>query len=696
MGQLQQELLDEHLVLDVLAFARLAWVELDHLRPFQPQAIHAESNANAIEVARERAILPEFRQFAECLQEGFLSDVFGFVPIAKKVGGRPDESHTVLADEAREGNLVSFTTTCNPVEFLGCINLRRNGGVSFDHLNLPNIVHDCGRVAGAQTFSQVLLLVPKRFGILFSDGSRVIWFALPPIGPELDRQLANQVAAQSGNEVALSETVKIDAENQTRDLITGKTRFSGNVRVIYGPTTITADVVEVDPTPGVETATATGHVALLDPEGSLTASMLTLKFAARAETAEAENVNASIAGAKFSAKRMLISRTEWQFEDVQGTTCRNQLPLYQVRSRKITIRTSDGGRIQRPSLYLFGKRIVDLPTQKFNLDKRVQGVRIPSVSLRKDTGLGVAWSGSALVSKDTSLAGYIGSFKRAWPTFGLAYSKSFLPSSADQGQLVPRDELSDRFEYSWFETIDVNRPEDERRYLSARRQTAAIASEWNRVSRNGTGEVRVSKAIDAVYERSEPVGNFAYYSQVRLQHVRAERESFRPRAVMLGSVALPKLELAPNVLLQTRLDSSVYASKRLFGWARFSSGVSYQPSKMLAVGLSYLSGNEFGDEDFRVDALQFRQGWNARVDLDLGSTRFRYLTKHDAGRGWYDAQLSIYQVVGCLELFVVSKKFDKDFRFGFKIRVDQFVDLLQRRDFQRTKPVPGTLPNGPP
>ena len=524
----------------------------------------------------------------------------------------------------------------------------------------------------------------------------MIWFALPPIGPELERELAAQVAPLIPNEVALTETVKIYAVNQTRDLVTGKTKFSGNVRVVYGPTTITADVVEVDPTVGVETATATGHVALLDPEGSLTATSLVLKFGIGAETAEAENVDASIAGAKFSAKRMIITRTEWQFEDVQGTTCRNQLPLYQVRSRKITIRSSEGGRIQRPSLYLFGKRIVDLPTQWFNLDKRVQGIRIPSVSVRKDTGLGVAWSGSALVSRESSLAGYFGSFKRAWPSYGLTYSRSFLPSSADQGQLVPRDELADRFGYSWFETIDVNRPEDERRFLSAPRQTAAIGSQWNRVSTNGLGEIRVSKAIDAVYERSEPVGNFAYYSQVRLQHVRAERESFRPRAVMLGSVALPKVELAPNVLLQTRFDSSIYASKRLFGWTRFSSGVSYQPSKMLAVGLSYLSGNEFGDEDFRVDALQFRQGWNARIDLDLGSTRFRYLTKHDAGRGWYDAQLSVYQVVGCLELFVVSKKFDKDFRFGFKIRVDQFVDLLQRREFQRTKPVTGTPPNGPP
>jgi hypothetical protein len=101
---------------------------------------------------------------------------------------------------------------------------------------------------------------------------------------------------------------------------------------------------------------------------------------------------------------------------------------------------------------------------------------------------------------------------------------------------------------------------------------------------------------------------------------------------------------------------------------------------------------EFGNEELPADPLTTLNGFVLRMDVNLAPTRISYMQKWDGRLKWFDREYSIYQAVGCLEVFTTYRQFTHDYRFGVKLRVDQFVNLLQRKEFQRTKPVATSPP----
>jgi hypothetical protein len=68
----------------------------------------------------------------------------------------------------------------------------------------------------------------------------------------------------------------------------------------------------------------------------------------------------------------------------------------------------------------------------------------------------------------------------------------------------------------------------------------------------------------------------------------------------------------------------------------------------------------------------------------LGPTKFSYMSKYDPKLGWYDREYMVSQVAGCVEMFILSRKHPSDYNLGFRFRLDEFYDVLRRRNFNRS------------
>ncbi len=93
-------------------------VKFGDLRSLEAQSIHAEANADSIEVTGERTIFSEFCELSEAFEECFLSHILSFVAISEKVASGANHSRPVAGDECTKGNFVPLATTGNPLALL--------------------------------------------------------------------------------------------------------------------------------------------------------------------------------------------------------------------------------------------------------------------------------------------------------------------------------------------------------------------------------------------------------------------------------------------------------------------------------------------------------------------------------------------------------------------------------------------------
>ena len=485
------------------------------------------------------------------------------------------------------------------------------------------------------------------------------------------------------------DQVVIYAMRAKRDLLNGVTTFSGQVRILYGPTVITADSVEV--MEKQQSARATGQILVTDPEGTVVAEELQMSFAPGAESASFRSLKADIAGAKIAADRATLTKGRWEFEGIGGTTSRDHPPLFSVSGTRLVITPGTRGSIQHPSLSILGRKVITLPKYSFNLDKRVSGIGIPSVSYRQDQGLGVTWEAAILLGPQTALGAGFAAFNHSYPSFGVQVSRSFIGKENTEASIVPRDELSERFSYSWFENAQNDRASSEINYLSRPRSTIGLGSQWNRGTSRVSGD-RFSKAFDLAYEASGTTGPWIGMGQIRAQSISRQGNPFVNRTIFFGTLAYQPQVIGKDLSLFERIDVASYAGGNSFGWARGGVGLAYTPRPELAFGVFGISGSNRGTADFQADLLQYPDGVNFRADLKLKATKISLLSRLDPKQGWIDRQLMISQAMGPFEVFVFSRKVPREYRLGVKLRVDRFVDVLTRSKFERTVPIDSAPP----
>lgn len=496
--------------------------------------------------------------------------------------------------------------------------------------------------------------------------------------------------------------------------VTGNVHVIDTVRLIdtyeegvvakYGPTTITADRMEIHHAEGEKFGIARGNVHVDDPEGTIDADYVTFWYGPNkgpdGQQAVASNVRIQVENITMRAEYAVIRPERWELYNVEGTNCRRRpVPLFTIKSKKIVLIPGKQGTAYRPHITVLGKDVLGLPTRRFSLDRRSPGIQMPSLSYKKDAGLGIAWSSGLLLDDESVLLGSFSSFPRQLPGYSLVYARSFVPADLTTTKIAARDELDERFSWSYFDDIRITKPESSSGFAGRVRNSITAESSWNTGSTARLETEHFSKALDVAYEHSGPAKGFGFYWQVRGQAIRreGEDESFISRGLATATLQVPKFNFSPKLFTDIRFDvSGKGGGAGAFGWVRGQAGLIYRPIPQLTLGAAYVAGAQGGRPDFVSDELVSKNAMHLRADINLGPTQISYLAKYDVnGRGWYDKEYSISQVVGCLEPFITRREFPRDYVLGIRLRFGNLFDMLQRRKQTRTKPVPLQQISGP-
>lgn len=496
-----------------------------------------------------------------------------------------------------------------------------------------------------------------------------------------------QVPGQRADGVTqVDEYLDVEAKTTRYDAVNEVYTFEDGVVARYGPTVIRSQRLVIDMKG--QRAQAQGTVQVEDPEAEISADSLDFTWNPVNRSGTAQNVRARIANVNISARQANISPGRYEMLDVAGTSCNQNPPLFEIRTRRLVITPGREGKAEKPTIYAFGNKLLRLPDRSFGLDPRTQGFQIPSISYRRDGKLGVAWSSGFFIDRQTNLALGVNAFPNLRPSYGAVATKTFLPAEKLTDIITPGSEYGERFRNGYLENIRVSTPLNERRYYQSQRKSISLASQMNFGVAGQDVRVNFSKPIELVGEIGGPFrGDGGYLTQVRLQAIRRGVEETNTRAIVINSAIAPSIALTPRIDTILRLDNAVYAGSNAFGWARGMVGLTYRALPQLTVGGGVILAGEWGTPQYQgVDNLYAKDGYVWRMDLNLGPTKAGFMQKWDRHMGIYDREYYASQVVGCLEPFVIYRKYPGEYNLGIRFRLDDFYDVLRRRDFRRTKP----------
>ncbi len=496
------------------------------------------------------------------------------------------------------------------------------------------------------------------------------WIGLPPI-------------VQSPTVERIDSTLTVTWHRKTLDLERNVATFTGGVEIQYGPTTVSADRLVLYLAPEERRGRADGNVLLTDPDGTIQASWLGFNWLLR--TGDAEDVVVRALDVVVKARSMHIAPERWELIDAEGTPCAGTRPPVAVRSPRVVILPGKNATLRNAQVAVFGLKLPAIPRASFTLDRRVVGIKAPSIAQRRGEGLGIQWNSGVLVDDHTSLAGALSSYPHSLPSYSLEIARSSVAPDAATTLISPRSDLSERFRYGYFDNIAVEQPSHERAALNSPRSTLSLGSYWNQSTSARTKDTTFNKPLEIGYEKSLGFPGWDGFGQARLQQMDQHKGPSATRVELLASASPQALNLGRGISTHLRFDTTLFASQRgPYGWGRAQVGVLATPTPGLTVGLAYVDSIAAGTPDFDVDRLVSPRGWIWRVDYSLGPRSISYLQKWDGvGRKWFDREYAIKQTLGCFEGFVLYREVSSEFRFGLSLRIDRFVNAIQRRKVKR-------------
>jgi hypothetical protein len=507
--------------------------------------------------------------------------------------------------------------------------------------------------------------------------------SLPPLALELLREPAPAQAVQVDDEL------RVEWRTQSYDLETGRIVYGGGIKATYGPTTVLADELELDT--AARTGLARGRVRIIDPLGVLEGSALKFNWGER--TGEVSEVSMTSLGARLRIDRVVIGKEEWVGYGVWATPCGRRHESIAFESRRVVLRPGRSGRATGVRVSLFGLKTPEIPWTTFSLDRRVDGLRLPAISVRRGQGTGVTWGSGALLNDRTALHAHVASFPGSLPSTRVELAWSAVPADRAVGILSPRTDMGERFRDSYMDRVYVRSQEAEDAYLRSPRRTLAIASVWNQgTAARPTDSHQVSKRLELVAEAGGAAGAWGAAGQARLESIRpTHRTPFTERLQLSGTLQSAGWPLGRNLESRVRLDGfSTLAGVGAFGWVRGLGTVSWRPSKDVRLSAGLVQAAEAGRPQFGFDGVAVTSGALLRADVRHGPVTVHAILKHDFGRGRsYSTEWGLSWVMGCFEPFMQSRIVPRDFQFGVRLRVDEFRDMFTRREFRREGTAPG-------
>lgn len=488
---------------------------------------------------------------------------------------------------------------------------------------------------------------------------------------------------------AIDETLSIEAPLWYRDVELGSTVFEGGVVARYGATVLKADRVEVDAQRGW--LRAIGKTEIIDPEATISANGVEVWW--REKQSIAQDVRFEVGYVRVTGKSLET------FGDPE--------PLWVVRGAEIVLTDLGGSKFaadeievqpgkravaRRVFYHLAGQKIGPIPSQTINLDRRVSGLKFPSVTNRRGIGVGVSWESSLLLNDQTVFQGSMGSFPKRLLTSSFQVTQSFIAGSKQMTKVSPRGDLGERFADGWFNNVGIPTPEDEWGRIRDPKASWSMGTFWNvGTTARPLDFDGVSKAFELVGEFGGGFGDLAWVGTTRVQRVRpSTKGAWVDRAVADFSLLAPRFNFGGGWSTHARIDFfGTAGGSNQYGFARAELGVFGPVFPGLTAGFAFSKGGEFGTSDFAFDRLGVLEGMHFRADYQRGPYTVRYLAKYDLRSDlWFDREWEIALAAGSLEPFVVRREFPGDYRFGLRFRTDAFTNRLLDRDLKRKTPPP--------
>lgn len=461
--------------------------------------------------------------------------------------------------------------------------------------------------------------------------------------------------------------------------------FEQGVQTVYGFTTLISDRLVLDLEPGHKHGLAEGHVRVLDPDGTLTADRLFFDWVNK--TGSGQNIDAHAHRLMFHANNILAGPKVWTLEGLYATPCGGEShPLLAVQAPKAIVAPKGDATIVHPTLLFRGRKIITLRNYVISSNSRSNGQPLPSLSYSRSGGIAGGWAPSYNLDDLTALNGGIHLGQHQRPSEDLLLSRSLLPASAAPGGFLPRSDFEERFNFSYFDNVFIRTPDQERNYVSATRSSLSVGTAWNEYPVARLTSTAFSKPVDIIYEQATSFGGFGEYAQLRGQRIQQLGGTRETRAVASGALLLPELSLGKGSYTDIRLDGSAYlGDKNHYGWGHLQAGLVTRPSKYVRLAAAYEGAFEQGTPTFVADRLYKNHWISVRSDLFLGPTKLSVLQKYDPrGQSWFDSEFQISQVAGCLEPYLVYRRFPRGYSFGFRLRVDDLLDVIRRRQGLKT------------
>lgn len=486
----------------------------------------------------------------------------------------------------------------------------------------------------------------------------------------------------------IDATLTVIWRRKSVDIERNVATFSEGVEIQYGPTTVRADRLVLHLDPEERHGRADGNVLLTDPDGTIHASALAFNWLLR--TGDAENVELDALDVMIRARSMHIEPNRWEFLDVEASPCDENPSPVSLRSPRIVIEPGKRATLTKARLAVFGLALPTLPKAIISLDRRATGLRPPTVSQRRGAGIGLQWNSGFLLDDQTSLAGAFSTFPRSRPSYSLEIARSTVDPEAATGIIGLRSDLSERFRHGYFDNVSVAEPEQEHKWLDEPRNTLSVGSYWSQYSFARAGNASFNKPLEVGYETAMRVPGASGIAQLRAQRIDEVGGGSATRATLSASVAPRSIRLGSGLETHIRFDTSVFASQNgPYGWTRAQIGVLARPVSGLTLGLAYVDSAQAGTPDFDIDRLLSSRGWIYRVDYAMGPRSISYMQKWDSpSRAWFDREYAVKQTMGCFEGSVTYREVANEFRFGLQLRLDRFVNAIQRREVRRENPPP--------
>lgn len=483
---------------------------------------------------------------------------------------------------------------------------------------------------------------------------------------------------------SIDSSFRVEYQTVRQDFETGQMVFEGAVRAFYGPTEVICESLVLDLR--TETGEANGGVRILDPEGTIRAERVTFNWAEGAKTGKAFSALIEVGGVSISASEVGVAPGVWTLRDASFTLEDLERSRTLVTAREVTIELGRRGVAKHVFFQVLGQRLGPIPSYTFNLDRRVSGLKPPTLALRGGGRVGAEWNSTVLLGDRLAFSGDASAFPGERPASNFYLVASGLAPGESSRPLRPRNDLDERFSDGYFNNIGIRTPEDERGTIRSPHLLYAVGTSANHGTRGRKAQgLNVSKNWELVGEAGGALAGFGWQGSARVQRIGGSVPGdWVNRGVVGATVLLPDREFGGFSLL-TRIDGQAMGGDgNTFGFGRVETGLVSNVRSGFRFGGALVLAGEFGTPDFEFDRLNVLSGVYLRADYAKGPYTFRYLAKYDLRAGeWFDREWEVALAAGSFEPYIQRREFPDEFRFGVRLRLTEFFGRLQDREVRR-------------